>query len=106
MLKDSTARKMQKKELGHWFKLLFIGFIVFAIVGALIVYVKGDSEDPAGYCSREQYPYIELCDEQQINKMYQELLERTKEWNNNKTCDFSKQSCEHIIAPQIQNYNK
>ena len=68
----------------------------------------GDSEDPAGYCLRaNEYPYSEMCDKQQIANLNDQLLERAQLYNRNhtarnETCDFSRQSCAHIIAPQIQ----
>lgn len=68
-----------------WFILLIIVGVVFislAIFFAVHI-AYGQDIDPNGYCLyKDSYPFNELCNEQQINNIYDQLLDRAREWNN------------------------
>ena len=74
-------------------------FILFFPLG----YGQGqDSEDPAGYCSMHIYPYIEMCNQQKINQVLQDVINTSKRFEcngNDDLCALLEKFCK--IEPQI-----
>lgn len=68
-----------------WFGVLIgigVVFISLAILFGIKIAYSQDV-DPAAYCLyKDTYPFNELCNEQQINNIYKQLLERAREYNN------------------------
>ena len=67
-----------------WFTLLLAtGFVFIAIaVFFTVKIIFAQDIDPNSYCLyKNTYPFNELCYEQQINNIYNQLLNRTQEWN-------------------------
>lgn len=74
-----------------WFVLLVtigIIFLSLAIFFGLKIAYSSDSEDPAGWCLRHEYPYNILCMQfererlmLEINKNLEILLNRSAEWD-------------------------
>lgn len=55
--------------------------VIFAIIIVSTV-AFGQDIDPRYYCLyKNQYPFSELCNDQEIDKIMDELLETAKRWN-------------------------
>lgn len=47
----------------------------------IIPFAYGQDIDPNVYCLINEYPYIQYCNDQRINDLMNELLERAREYN-------------------------
>lgn len=68
-----------------WATLLIITGIFFLAlaINITIKIVFGQDIDPNTYCLyKDQYPFNNLCDKQQIYELYEQMLNRSIEWNN------------------------
>lgn len=64
------------------FVLIVVSSLVALWIVVVVHIVYGQDIDPDYYCMYDgQYPFFELCNNQKIAELYEQLLERAKEWN-------------------------
>jgi len=86
--------------MGYWI-YLFSGILIGFGIGVLMCtsHVFGQDIDPRYYCLyANQYPFSELCNQQKINQLMNELDQRAQEWNTNHTA--------FKITSQLENETK
>lgn len=63
--------------------IIVIFFVVGFFTYMMLKFAYGQDFDPQYAClMADQYPFSEMCDEQRINELMDQLLERAREWNN------------------------